>query len=130
MKFWLLSVSLAASTAIANNDLDGYFEVGKYFNTNRGAYIDSSGNPKDFYLDMEIRQYFLDRTFNFMLGFDSNTNGQQFARGAGRVGAEVSIDVFDVGFWHRSDHNFDHSMGSFYSENRVYLRWNFSGRGR
>jgi hypothetical protein len=123
--------AILATNAIAG-PLEGHLETRKYVQNNNTARTDNTGTKAEYGLDIEFRQYFLNHYFHLMAGFDADTDKNQFARVAGRVGAEIKAWQFDVGYYHRSNHNLDYSATQqpthFISTNYVYIRYNFSAK--
>lgn len=131
MKKLLLSILLISSTSFAKR-LNGYFEVSKYLASNVPTYNDYNGQSAEYGLDLKLNiptGLVWDR-LDFMIGADARGAHQGFTQAAGRCA--ISLDVFDsfqVGFFHRSSHNFDFqpvNLPTFYSDNRFFIKYRFS----
>jgi hypothetical protein len=68
-----------------------------------------------------------------MVGCDAAGTRSGFSQAAGRAGATLSAGAFDLSFYHRSHHNFDHqSTGpqKFLNDNHISLKYNFGSAPR
>jgi hypothetical protein len=130
MKYFLLLLLSLPSFA---NDFEGYLQTHKYVKSNKAGHTDNLGEKSVYGLDFEVQHKVLLDITKLMVGFDADSTNSGFSQVAGRFGLNVELLSFDVGFYHRSNHNMDYVPKQpmrFISENYIYLRYNFGGEGR
>lgn len=114
---------------------EGHFEAGKYVLSNVPAHTDLSGQAKNYYIDFEMRWYFLGDFISIMGGADAHTGTEHFQRVAGRAELALHVKQFKLFFWHRSDHNMDYEAkrpswqtvptANYINDNRVGIRYSW-----
>jgi len=127
----LLATFLLSTAANAGGKAWGHIEARKLFWSNIPAYIDLTGPDLSYAVDAEINIPIL-RRFSLMSGAEGAGISEYFTQASGRAGLNYAFpNGVDMGVYHKSSHSFDRrneGKWRFYSENYVFIRYNFGSR--
>lgn len=131
----LLLIAMGAAFVLTTSKahaegITGHVEGRGYFHTNTPVHPDLTGDPMKYGVDFQLNFPTFIPRLSIMAGADAATGSHQFSQIAGRFGANLNLNSFDVGIYHRSNHSIDHTpvTGKFYNDNHVYLRYNIGDR--
>ena len=124
--FALILVTLLLSRVSKAETPKSYIEVSRWINSNVPSYVDRSGSPILWSLDMELHFPTFVDDLSIMTGMIGLANDHQFSQGGGKVGINYNVlnTEWNIGLYHLSTHSFEHET-KFDSENRLYIRYEF-----